>query len=253
MLGGRWYIFGFYEGYRYPQSTTIYGIVPSATLKAGNVIYRRHHLQHEDRRSARHRHQPRRPGDVDQVRARRQRRRGWVRRLRQSLTPNTAMASTKVGLQGQYVAAPQQQRRRSSASTTPSTPSGTGSRAIATSSSPSSPTSSTTSAASSPATSWAPPPRPLARPLVPWYLVTGLTTNITANMTNDFHYNYLRNFWQWGDQERSSSGLRPWRRPGALRRKSDHRSVAVQRQHPGHPHPLLGWAGPLLQRQRHRC
>ncbi len=36
------------------------------------------------------------------------------------------------------------------------------------------------------------------RPLQPWYLVSGLTTTITANTTNDFHWNYLRNFWQWG-------------------------------------------------------
>ena len=35
------------------------------------------------------------------------------------------------------------------------------------------------------------------RPQVPWYGVIGLTTNITPNITNDFHYNYLRNFWQW--------------------------------------------------------
>ena len=25
----------------------------------------------------------------------------------------------------------------------------------------------------------------------------GLTTNITSNTTNDFHYSFLRNFWQW--------------------------------------------------------
>jgi len=36
-----------------------------------------------------------------------------------------------------------------------------------------------------------------SRPLQPWYLVTGLTTNISANTTNDFHYSYLRNFWSW--------------------------------------------------------
>ena len=36
------------------------------------------------------------------------------------------------------------------------------------------------------------------RPYQPDYFVTGLTTNITANTTNDFHYNFLRNFWQWG-------------------------------------------------------
>jgi hypothetical protein len=38
------------------------------------------------------------------------------------------------------------------------------------------------------------------RPQLPSYFVTGLTTNITPNVTNDFRYNYLRNFWQWGDQ-----------------------------------------------------
>jgi hypothetical protein len=32
----------------------------------------------------------------------------------------------------------------------------------------------------------------------PSYFVTGLTTTITPTLTNDFHYNYLRNFWQWG-------------------------------------------------------
>jgi len=35
------------------------------------------------------------------------------------------------------------------------------------------------------------------RPQVPWYLVAGLTTNINSNITNDFHYSYLRNFWSW--------------------------------------------------------
>ena len=37
-----------------------------------------------------------------------------------------------------------------------------------------------------------------SRPQVPWYLVAGVTTNITSNTTNDFHYSYLKNFWQWG-------------------------------------------------------
>jgi hypothetical protein len=32
----------------------------------------------------------------------------------------------------------------------------------------------------------------------PSYFVTGLTTTITPTLTNDFHYNYTRNFWQWG-------------------------------------------------------
>src|SRR6266478_5939180 len=39
-----------------------------------------------------------------------------------------------------------------------------------------------------------------SRPQKPWYLVVGLTTNITPNLTNDFHYSYLRNFWQWLDR-----------------------------------------------------
>ena len=38
------------------------------------------------------------------------------------------------------------------------------------------------------------------RPQVPWYIVAGLTTNITSNTTNDFHYSFLRNWWQWGTQ-----------------------------------------------------
>ncbi|MBV8831367.1 MAG: carboxypeptidase regulatory-like domain-containing protein [Acidobacteriaceae bacterium] len=35
------------------------------------------------------------------------------------------------------------------------------------------------------------------RPQKPWSFVTGLTTTITPSMTNDLHLSYLRNFWQW--------------------------------------------------------
>ena len=35
------------------------------------------------------------------------------------------------------------------------------------------------------------------RPQQPWYFVVGVTTNISSSFTNDFHYSYLRNFWQW--------------------------------------------------------
>jgi hypothetical protein len=35
------------------------------------------------------------------------------------------------------------------------------------------------------------------RPQQPWYYVIGVTTNISSSLTNDFHYSYLRNFWQW--------------------------------------------------------
>ncbi|MGA8501843.1 MAG: carboxypeptidase-like regulatory domain-containing protein [Candidatus Sulfotelmatobacter sp.] len=34
-------------------------------------------------------------------------------------------------------------------------------------------------------------------PIQDWYLVAGLTTNITTNTTNDFHYSWLRNWWAW--------------------------------------------------------
>jgi hypothetical protein len=37
------------------------------------------------------------------------------------------------------------------------------------------------------------------RPQEPWYLVVGVTTNISTSLTNDFHYSYLRNYWNWKD------------------------------------------------------
>jgi hypothetical protein len=39
------------------------------------------------------------------------------------------------------------------------------------------------------------------RPQQPWYLVAGLTTNITTNTTNDFHFSYLRNYWAWNTHD----------------------------------------------------
>ncbi len=38
------------------------------------------------------------------------------------------------------------------------------------------------------------------RPVKPSFFSSGLTTTITANITNDFHFGYLRNFWQWSTQ-----------------------------------------------------
>ncbi len=34
-------------------------------------------------------------------------------------------------------------------------------------------------------------------PQLPWYLVAGVTTNISSNVTNNFHYSFLRNWWSW--------------------------------------------------------
>ena len=48
-----------------------------------------------------------------------------------------------------------------------------------------------------------------SRPQQPWYFVTGLTTQITERLTNSFHYSFLRNYWSWADQGAppQSSGL----------------------------------------------
>jgi hypothetical protein len=35
------------------------------------------------------------------------------------------------------------------------------------------------------------------RPQKAEYLVAGMTTTITPNLTNDFHFNYIRNYWAW--------------------------------------------------------
>jgi hypothetical protein len=43
-----------------------------------------------------------------------------------------------------------------------------------------------------------------SRPQVPWYLTASLSTNITNNVTNNFHYSYLRNYWA-----RASAGQQP--------------------------------------------
>jgi len=41
-------------------------------------------------------------------------------------------------------------------------------------------------------------PCPIAkRPLQPRYLVTGLTARITPNLVNEFHFNWLRHWWEW--------------------------------------------------------
>ncbi|MFY9909365.1 MAG: carboxypeptidase-like regulatory domain-containing protein [Candidatus Sulfotelmatobacter sp.] len=34
-------------------------------------------------------------------------------------------------------------------------------------------------------------------PIQDWFFVAGLTTNITTNTTNDFHYSFLRQWWAW--------------------------------------------------------
>ncbi len=38
-----------------------------------------------------------------------------------------------------------------------------------------------------------------SRPQVPWLYTVGLTTQVTSTVTNDFHYSFLRNWWSWQD------------------------------------------------------
>ena len=40
-----------------------------------------------------------------------------------------------------------------------------------------------------------------ARPQEPWYYVAALTTDISPTTTNDFHWSFLRNWWAWTDNE----------------------------------------------------
>ena len=37
------------------------------------------------------------------------------------------------------------------------------------------------------------------KPQEPWIYTAGLTTNVTSNVTNDFHFSYTRNWWAYGD------------------------------------------------------
>jgi hypothetical protein len=49
------------------------------------------------------------------------------------------------------------------------------------------------------------------RPQRAEYLVAGLTTTITSNLTNDFHFNFIRNYWAW------STAAGRWTRPSSIR------------------------------------
>ena len=82
-------------------------------------------------------------------------------------------------------------------------------------------------------------------PAHPDMWAAGLTTNVTSNTTNDFHYSFLRNFWQWLRQgghpanRRPGRGARDYERPNAGRRQ---RSRPLQRKYSADPHAFLGWA-----------
>jgi Carboxypeptidase regulatory-like domain len=58
-------------------------------------------------------------------------------------------------------------------------------------------------------------PKPTAsRPLQPRYLVFGLTGQLTPNLVNDFHFDWLRHWWQW--QTKSAEPLVPCSSTGQI-------------------------------------
>ena len=76
----------------------------------------------------------------------------------------------------------------------------------------------------------------------------GLTTNISSSLTNDFHYSFLRNYWNWKDANAPRTDCRRGRRGRAPGRVHNDRSLSVQRQCAEHTSPYLGRQGQFLQR-----
>ena len=201
MLGGRTYLFGFFEGYRFPQSETISRIVPSASLLAGNVIENgtTYSLAAID---------PRHVG----------------------LSPDLVGPN---GMWSKYEPAGNLNGGTPGPAACGTLYNGTtcdGYNEVAFSANMSIPLDSNdlvfrldhdfsskwhwfasyryykqTTAVDSQydiggfftGDTKGVPASTASRPLQPDYLVSGLTTNITSNTTNDFHYSYERNFWSW--------------------------------------------------------
>jgi hypothetical protein len=202
ILGGKFYIFGFYEGFRYPQSQTVSRTVPTQSLKAG-TIYALDGSQSYDMKSI----DPRGIG----------------------LNPAVGAMWNKYEPAGNIAGG----TGPSACGTLYNGTTCDGYNEVAFSGNMSLPLSSNdiavrldhdfnskwhwftsyrnfrlTQAFNSqydiggffPGDKLGTPASTANRPLQPWYLVTGLTTTITSNTTNDFHYSYLRNFWSWSTQ-----------------------------------------------------
>ena len=88
------------------------------------------------------------------------------------------------------------------------------------------------------------------RPVKPSYWVGGLTTTINSTTTNDFHFSYLRNFWQWTTQAGPPQLSGTGRRARNRRRKSAWRADSLQCRFSKCPPALLG--RPRLQPERQR-
>ncbi|MGA9984448.1 MAG: carboxypeptidase-like regulatory domain-containing protein, partial [Acidobacteriaceae bacterium] len=201
-LGGRTYFFGFFEGFRYPQSTTISRAVPSASLEAGTIyepnasgVETPYDLKSID---------PRGIGinpDVLQM---------WTKYM-----PKGNLSGTGANLCGGIAGSECDGYNEQAFTANMSEPLTSNDMAFR------------IDHAFSSKWNWFASyryyklnqiageqvdiggffsgdklgvPAALAnRPQQPWYIVTGLTTSITTNLTNDFHYSFLRNYWQWGD------------------------------------------------------
>ncbi|HEX4310279.1 MAG TPA: carboxypeptidase-like regulatory domain-containing protein [Acidobacteriaceae bacterium] len=196
ILGGRWYIFGFYEGFRYPQSQTITRAVPTDSLEAGNIIENgtTYSMKAID---------PRGIGLNPDVAAM------WTKYMPKGNVNSNSGCGSIFGTECDGV-------NEVAFSANMITPSSSNDMAFR------------IDHAFSPKWNWfasyryyklsqignqqvdiggffsgdklGTPTSEANRPQQPWYFVTGLTTSITANLTNDFHYSFLRNFWQWTDQ-----------------------------------------------------
>ena len=203
LLGGKFYIFGFFEGYRYPQSTTVTRTVPTATLEAGTFTAldgsSTYPMTSVDPRGL-------------------------------GLNPDLAAMWSKYEPKGNVAGG------GGSANACGTAYNGTtcdGFNEAAFTANMPLPLSSNDMAfrmdhAFSPKWNWftsyryfkltqafssqydiggffagdklGVPASTANRPLQPWLFVTGLTTNITTNTTNDFHYSYMRNFWSWSTE-----------------------------------------------------
>jgi hypothetical protein len=194
--GGRTYIFGFFEGFRYPQSTTLYRVVPTASLEAGTIYGtdgNPYNLKSID---------PRGIGINPDVLAM------WSK-----YEPKGNLAGGSCG----SIAGPDCDGLNTSAFVANmSLPLSSNDMAVRIDHAFSSKWNwfasyryyKLTQASSAqtdiggffPGDKLGVPASVATRPQQPWYLVTGLTTSITTNLTNDFHYSFLRNYWQWGDE-----------------------------------------------------
>ena len=192
LLGGRWYVFGFFEGYRYPQAETIERAVPSANMEAGILSFggTSYNMKSID---------PRGIGINPDVQAMWQKympagndptcgtisgsdcdgvneigfkanlslplsSNDWVARIDHDFSSKlhwfasyryyklTQLVGDQVDIGGFFAG----DKLGTAASTA-------------------------------------------SRPQQPWYFVTGLTTSINSSTTNDFHYSFLRNYWSWSD------------------------------------------------------